>query len=152
MAVSKTGIAFEVENVEELARKLEALAMAVSKVLEPAVTAGAQVIHDAAEPRAPGPHIEVQTFKRSAWRVAVDVGVDKDHWHYAFKEYGAKPHTITGVPLMFEGDSGTVVTGDVSHPGMAAEPFLRPAVDEKMGEAVAAMADAWADAIEGEAT
>lgn len=78
-----------------------------------------------------------------------------------FHEYGVRPHYITGgdtglharpltQKVRREGSSdvaeqalkinGQFVTGAILHPGIAARPFLRPALDIKGDEAVKAMA------------
>ena len=46
-------------------------------------------------------------------------------------ETGATAHEIKGDPLAFKGDKGLIITRKVSHPGMDAHPFLRPAMSSK---------------------
>jgi len=128
-------VVVRIEGGEELLRQLRRLGVDVGAVLEEAALAGARAIAEDANQRAPGPHVETNVEKRSKGSVTVDIGPDKEHWWYRFFESGAQPHEIKGTPLVFEGDAGTVVTGRVSHTGMAARPFLRPALDTREKEA-----------------
>jgi HK97 gp10 family phage protein len=48
-----------------------------------------------------------------------------------FQEYGTAPHTITAKPGKFLNVNGHPVKS-VQHPGQAAAPFMRPAVDEQL--------------------
>lgn len=130
---------------EESWRKLQAQlkrleSVARKDVMEKAVTAGAEVIRDEANVLAPGPHIELSVPTVTNTNAIAHVGPDAEHWQYRFMELGATPHEITGAPLVFWGDDGLVVTRSVSHPGMIAEPFLRPAAEEKSQQAQEAMA------------
>lgn len=121
-----------IEGLKELRRKLEKLSDAAAQdALEEAAKAGAAVWHDAAEQKSPGPHIEVEVLESSATSVTVGVGPDEDHFYYRFLEFGTRPHTIKGAPLLVFGEEGEpVYTPIVHHPGAAARPFLRPAADE----------------------
>ena len=73
-------------------------------------------------------------LEASAAGVEVGIGPDKDHWFYQFSETGAAAHEINGSPLLFQGREGMVKTARVSHPGMPAKPFLRPAHDSTQNE------------------
>lgn len=139
----------KIEGGPELKRALERLQVNVQNVLEEAVQAGAQVIMDAANDQAPGPNVRMETEEKTADSVTVAIGPDKDHWYYKFLESGAQPHEISSATaLVFEGDSGIVVTRAVAHTGMAARPFLRPAVDENEGKATEAVGDVIRRAVE----
>jgi HK97 gp10 family phage protein len=124
----------EISGDRELKRKIEQLKGRARAALLDAAEAGAGIIKRAAEPNAPGPHIEIGNEKVKGGVAEVEIGPDREHWYYRFFEFGAGQHEIKGSPLVFEGNSGTVVTGKVSHPGMAAEPFLRPAADKNEDE------------------
>ena len=78
-------------------------------VTKEALEAGGMVIHDAAEQKAPGPHIEIKVMRGSElakrWRSSgaqgikadgwyVAIGPDKAHWYYRFAEYGTKTHGV----------------------------------------------------------
>lgn len=156
-------VKFEVKGGKELAAKLRALGADAKAALIEADTAGANVILDAANAVAPGPHVVFQITKKSATSVEVSIGPDKEHWYYRFFELGAGPHEIVAglsarrqvrlahggrAPkqelqtvtkesnLSFQGNNGLVIIHEVSHPGMAARPFLRPAIDMNKDNAV----------------
>jgi len=120
-----------IEGGEELLRRLQQIGVDVRGALEEAALEGAEEIRQPANQNAPGPYIVAEVAEKSDQGVTVAIGPDPEHWYYRFFETGAQAHTITGAPLAFEGEEGTVVTGRVSHPGMAARPFLRPAFDER---------------------
>lgn len=62
-----------------------------------------------------------------------------DGWYAHLVEYGTRPHVILpkkqGGAMQF----GGIKTRLVDHPGTRARPFMRPAVDSKFPEAVAAI-------------
>lgn len=132
--MAKRGVTIKLEGDKELKRKLDLLGRRAQAALLKAAEAGAQVIETAAEQKAPGPHIVIGNQKVDGGRAEVDIGPDKEHWHYQFFETGATGHEIKGSPLVFEGEQGLIVTKKVNHPGMPAEPFLRPAIDGKREE------------------
>lgn len=138
--MAKNSITVEFTGLNKLKRQLEAVGVAPRAVMMAAAVKGAEVVHDAAEPRAPGPFIEVAEDTLTDRQAAALVGPDEEHWYYRFHEFGAGSHPIPGAQfLVFEGDAGTVKTRSVDHPGMAASPFLRPAVDENMDAIYEAM-------------
>lgn len=128
-----------VEGGDELIQTLRKMGVSVDRELPGAVEAGGEVIRKDAEHRAPGPYIEKEIAEQGRGYAVVAIGPDVGHWYYQFLETGAGAHEITprapGGRLVFEGRGGTVVTGHVSHPGMAASPFLRPAIDSKRSAA-----------------
>lgn len=132
-------VSVKVKGGEELARKLKALSVDVQAVLSEAVRAGAEVVRESAASRAPGPHIEIDEKEKKAQAVTYEIGPDEEHWYYRFFETGATEHEIKGSPLVFEGAAGLVITAYVQHPGLVAEPFLRPAIDEEGERAAAAV-------------
>lgn len=133
-------IRVELVGERELLAKLDSLGISAKRLLEEAVSAGAAIVRDAAREQAPGPEIEMELERSSETSATAEVGPDKDHWYYRFHEFGAGTHAIAGNPLLvFDGDSGVVRTHEVSHPGMAARPFMRPAMDGKQDEASDAM-------------
>lgn len=127
MAYSRIDI--QLEGGEELLEKLERIDGDLRALLREATLAGAQVVADLASGMAPGPEIATDVLEATSGHCVVGIGPDKDHWYYQFHETGAAPHEILGSPLQFEGDTGMVQAAQVSHPGMAAQPFLRPAHD-----------------------
>lgn len=137
--MSADRITVTLEGGEALVQALRALDGQVKAALRRATLAASEPVVDVANAKAPGPHIEAEVVSATENRVTVAVGPDKEHWYYRFAERGAAAHEITGVPLIFEGRAGMIRTASVSHPGMAARPFLRPAMDEESGAAEAAM-------------
>lgn len=143
----------------ELKRKIEALGARARGSLLDAARAGGEVIRSAANPDAPGPHVEMGNEKVEGGRAEVSVGPDKEHWHYQFSETGAEGHEIASgrtarhnlrvatpgakpsksalqqvsnkTRLAFQGRDGLMIRRRVKHPGIPARPFLRPAIDAK---------------------
>lgn len=132
-------ITVRLEGGEELLAALRKLEADIEGALRAAALAGAQPIVAAANSRAPGPHIEAEVVSVSGSRATAAIGPDKEHWFYRFFETGAAPHEIEGSPLVFAGREGMVRTARLSHPGMAAQPFLQPAFGERQDEANSAM-------------
>lgn len=132
--MTKNAVEVRLEGGEDLLKAIADADMSVRSVLRAATLAGGQVVADAAAGSAPGPEIIVEVLAASAAGVEVGIGPDKEHWYYQFSETGAAAHEITGTPMIFEGREGMVKTAKVSHPGMAARPFLRPAHDGTLGE------------------
>jgi HK97 gp10 family phage protein len=135
-----------IEGGEELKARLERLeAAARGAALEAAARAGAEVIRADANRRAPGPHVEMEVSESSESAVEVAVGPDREHWYYQFFELGAGRHTIgphKKKAIRFPGAEGEeMVRFRVTHPGMAARPFLRPALDGQKANAVEAVGD-----------
>jgi HK97 gp10 family phage protein len=127
---------------KELKEKLEKLGSRARASLLTATQAGGEVIREEANRNAPGPHVVMGHEKAQNSQAEVEIGPDEEHWYYRFFEFGAGPHEIkakTAAALAFEGRSGLVITQAVQHPGMAAVPFLRPAMDGKRKETVAEM-------------
>lgn len=115
-----------------IGRKLKAMGTAAERVLSAAVMAGAKVILGAANPLAPDPILLAEVTERSPRRAVAEVGPPDQKWYWMFYETGAVAHEITGHPLAFMIDDGDLITtGRVLHPGMAAQPFLRPAWDSQ---------------------
>lgn len=133
-------VSVTLEGGDELIRKLERMGRNVSRSVDSAAQAGIRVIARDAESRL-GDRIEMELEERSDGSATYAAGPPKEKWYLQFKEFGAQPHEITGNPLAFQGREGPVITGRVSHPGMAAEPFLRPAFDSKKGEAIDKVGD-----------
>ena len=129
----------KLEGGEELARQLKKLDGGIQQVLEEATLAGAEVWRLAANGNAPEPVIEKETVQKSAGQVTVDVGPPEDKWYFKFFETGTGAHAIrpdSAAALLIGGD--TFAAG-ADHPGMAAQPFLRPAADENEKEAEGAL-------------
>ncbi len=118
----------QIKGGEALLRKLKALDADVGKALTRATLAGAEQIADAAAPLAPTPRIAAEVEKAGANYTTVHVGPPDDKWYWKFIEFGAGPHGIPG-PLRLEIEGELRLVAGASHPGMSAQPFLRPAWD-----------------------
>lgn len=130
-------IRLALKGIDELYKGLELRKSQVTAMRKEALEEGAKVIAEEADSRAPqSGHIRVNVKTDEAI-----IGFDKEKWYWRFFELGAKAHAIKGSPLVFEGDQGLVVTRGVAHPGMAAKPFLRPALDTKKDEAIKIMGE-----------
>lgn len=137
----------ELKGLERAARK---------EAIEEALLAGGEIIHSAAQSRAPG-KIELRIIGGRTLRKKVDprmmqvvkangkfaaIGPDAKHWFYRFAEFGATPHDIAPVKrraLKFE--NGVLAGSASASGGVRMRPFLRPAVDNKGEAAVKAMGD-----------
>lgn len=103
-------LTIEPKSLAAFQAKLKRLGQATrAEVVTEALEAGGMIIHNAAEQKAPGPHIEIEVMKGSQlakkWRSAgaqgikpealyVAIGPDSDHWYYRFHEYGVKAHSV----------------------------------------------------------
>lgn len=133
------GFRAEIKGDKEFYKKLRSMSNQMALILEDAAEAGAEVIRNQAIQLAPGPHIETDLVKKTRHFAEVEIGPDEEHWYYRFFETGAQPHEITPdtrLGLEFPGAAGEMIVRVVaSHQGMAARPFLQPAMDEKKGQA-----------------
>lgn len=112
------------------------------------VTAAAKVLRTEARLQAPKDTGKfAKSIRSSSSRVNQDgtvsirVFVDrkKPHgWLGPMIEYGIAPHDITIKPGKAGKLGDEFVSGTISHPGVVAQPFLRPALDLKAGEAIEA--------------
>ena len=136
-AALKGRLAVDDASLKDFRKALKQVTTAVRQgVMARAVLDGAEPIRDAANADAPGPHIKKELVKVTNDNAIAAVGPEKSKWYYHFFEFGVSAHEIKGSPLVFYGDVGFVVTSSVNHPGMAADPFLEPATEQKKGEAV----------------
>mgnify|MGYP001770161594 CR=1 FL=1 len=128
-------IEMRLDGGEELLAAIRDADIALRAVLRAAVLEGAQVVADNANSQAPGPHIIAKVTESSSSGAEASIGPDADHWYYRFFETGAVVHEIEGNPLLwFEGRNGLVRAASAQHPGMPAQPFLRPAHDTTIDE------------------
>lgn len=133
-----------IEGGEELIRKLRGLAVDAGLALEKAVESGAKIVQTAADGAAPGPNIKQEITLKTPSKVEACIGPDKAHWYYRFVETGAGAHGISAKKagaIAFEGNQGLVITKSVAHTGMAARPFLRPALDNNQTQVRDAVGD-----------
>lgn len=147
-------LAAKIEGGEELLKELQKLGINVRKTVAGAATLGAQVLAQNADELAPesshrGKRIGVAVTARERDHVTVSIGPRKKFWYLRFFETGAAPHEIHGKPyLRFFGPNGPIEVKSVHHPGMAARPFLRPAVDAHGNDAIQVTGEAFRAAVE----
>ncbi len=139
-------IKFELEGMDELIKILEALGERASGVLMEATLEGAKEIVDLTNQLAPGPNIVMEAQPTGSNQVTVEFGPDKKHWFYQFAETGAAAHEIKASAediLAAEGIDEVFgnIQNPVEHPGMAARPFMRPAIDVRKEAAFAAIGE-----------
>ena len=132
----------EVTNLEEVRRVLEQLGPKAVAAMPAAIAEGAKVLQARMVALGPGPHIEIEQDGASA-----EIGPDKEHFYYCFFETGTSAH------LVEPREKSALKWGEQyaarSRPGgMAAEPFMRPAVDEGVGEIGEAMGKVLLAAVE----
>jgi HK97 gp10 family phage protein len=129
----------EIKGMDDFQKKLVGLRKDMTKILEEATQAGADVVADEANHLAPGPYIKTEVVDSTWTHADIDIGPDEDHWYYRFFEFGAGPHEVTPKNvggLRFLGPEGEMIVRVFAYPqGMAADPFLRPAHDTKKDEA-----------------
>lgn len=128
----KGSSSFVLDGAEEMIKMIRELGdIAAGAAVMEAVIEGGKVLEDEIESRAPGPHVITVPDRRSIKRgyAGVMVGPDKEHWYYRFFETGASPHEIE--PILKEALLliGGNLRESVSHPGMGAQPFMRPGFD-----------------------
>jgi HK97 gp10 family phage protein len=136
----------------ELQEKFKLLGERAKAVLEDAARAGAEIIRFEANNRAPEPLIEIEMARSDELVCEIDIGPPKEKWRWQFVEIGATAHEIAARRtdrLFFGGrESDWLSKQIISHPGMAAKPFLRPAVDLREQEAADAAGEILKRAIE----
>lgn len=189
---TRGGIGLDPASVEKFKKQMEELRNSVRKeIVEKALYAGGGVIHDAAENKAPGPHIVVEVMTGAelmkGWSSAAAQGInakymyavigpDKEHWYYRFSEYGTKSHgvkrrkrTVKEITarmgasrdqrrsikksfagkrpaMVFEINGKMIFTRQVR--GVAAKPFMRPAIDSNGNAGVRELGEILASEIE----
>ncbi|HKY80271.1 MAG TPA: HK97-gp10 family putative phage morphogenesis protein [Sphingobium sp.] len=162
--------AVPMKGLKETMAFLEAFPARIQKgAVRSALTAAAKPVRDQARANAPRESgMMAKAIKTGSPRVEQDgtvsikVRLAGPHSYIGhFIEHGVAPHFISAGDSVLsartltqklnrdgsEGDAGamkigdTFVTGAVPHPGFAAKPFMRPALDTKADEAVQAFGD-----------
>lgn len=121
-------------------RELDALLQTLSPKIEKnimrgALRAGAVEIRDEIKQRAPVASGDLKksirvTSRTQKGRVSASAKVgDAKAWYAHLVEFGTRPHIIKAKPGRAMRFAGTT-TAQVSHPGIAGRPFIRPAADE----------------------
>ncbi len=137
-----------IEGLDQVIAELQRRGADVVAGVEQICHAGASVVREEIEGRAPGSlaesMVQETTSKEGARRVTVSVGVQKKQNYIArFQEFGVKGHVIPKAKrrrrrvrvLKFNGRYVRKVT----HPGHRARPFLRPGYEASKDGAQDAM-------------
>jgi HK97 gp10 family phage protein len=143
---------FVLQGAEEMIERLKAMGdIAAGAAVMRAVIEGGKALEAEIESRAPGPHVITVPDNASIKRgyAGVKVGPDKEHWYYRFFETGASPHEIeaeTAEALLLVG--GNLRERVLHHPGMGANPFMRPGFDASEEEVKRVIGEAlWGELI-----
>lgn len=126
------GINMQLEGSEDLLRELRELGIKLPKVLRGATLAGARIIQADANESAPSPRVVKQLRMKGKETCEATIGPDFDHWFHLFLEYGTVAHEISpkaASVLALEIGSETGFSAGHAVSGIAARPFLRPALD-----------------------
>ena len=147
-----------VEGAREIVAKLEKLGVNLERAQELILTAGAEVVRDAAADTVRGDStkiadsIHIETLSRTPGKVEVGVAPDKKRWYAVFMERGTRPHPVAakGRALKFMGsDGGWVYVKRIRmHPGKESRPFMQPAADEHHDEILREMTAKGAKVVE----
>jgi HK97 gp10 family phage protein len=143
-------ITYTIKGGKELDALLQKLPIEVEqKILRNGLNAGAKVIRD--EARRLAPHKSgamansiktASSLDQNAGQVVVKVRLRGRHAFLGyFMEYGVLPHMIWVKSKMSLVINGVAIGRQVMHPGFAARPFMRPALDAKAQEAVQVVGD-----------
>ena len=96
----------EIEGFDELHDLLMRMGKAAGDAAREATEAGAKIIEDAAQARAPRPGvIDIELVESKPHRSIFNIGLKKDFWYLRYFESGAQPHEINGSPHIFDGDA-----------------------------------------------
>lgn len=137
----------KIEGLEQVIAELRKRGADVVAGVEAICVAGAEVVQDAIEARAPGGLADDmlhETTVRNGPKVVVSVGVAKKRNYIArFQEFGVKGHVIPKAKrrrrkvkvLKFAGR----YVRRIVHPGHGPQPFLRPGYESSKGQAQDAM-------------
>lgn len=168
--IPQKGLSEVINNLSALGKRIE------SQAIRSGLTAAGGVIRDEARIRAPKATGKMaKSIKTGSARknqdgsYSVSVRLVGEHAYLGFfHEYGVRPHLIAstatgegrvavrkaaegkgkvGAKVMKIGDR--YVSGIVSHPGHAAHPFMRPALDAKAEEAITAFRNKIIAVVEG---
>lgn len=135
-------IRLDVTNLDEVRRVLEQLGPKAVAAMPAAIEEGAKVLQARMVSLGPGPYIEIEMDGSKAL-----IGPDKAHFYYCFSETGTSAHLVE--PRQKAALKWGEQYAARSRPGgMAAEPFMRPAVDEGAAEVGEAMGKVLLAAVE----
>jgi HK97 gp10 family phage protein len=87
--------------------------------------------------------------EQNAKQTVFAIGLKKAKWYLRFFEFGTQPQEVTSKKgyFVFEGEAGLVITKTIQHKGMAAQPFLKPAITEGAEKVTKMMGHVFRDTI-----
>lgn len=142
----------EIVGLEDVVDALRALGVDMENAVEAIALAAAEPMARTVAAKAPGAigdAIVTETTEKSKKRVTVSVGPSRKAWIARFVEFGTGAHTVTArkqKALKLYGLG--VYRKRVDHPGMPAQPFMRPAFDTGQSASQTAAANAAKKVIE----
>lgn len=138
----------KIEGVSDVVAQIKRRGGNVTQGLETILNAAAEPIQEAATANARGisqrtaDAMTKETVVRRGGRVEVHIGPEKKRaWFAHIIEFGARPHRIVprrSKALRFVNGA---LRRSANHPGSPARPFMRPAFDNRQGEAKQIAAD-----------
>jgi HK97 gp10 family phage protein len=140
-----TIVSYQIKGGKELAALMAQLPIEVeTKILRNGLKAGAKIIRDEARALAPKKTGEmaksIKTFSGKSLvdgQVVVKIKLRGKHAFLGpFIEHGVLPHLIWVKSKESLAIHGVPIGKRVQHPGSAAKPFMRPALDNKAEEAI----------------
>jgi len=129
----------------ELDAFLQSLPAKLEKnIMRSALRAGAKVFREEARANVPvalgalKKSVRISTGSKGGQVTASVKAGDKKAWYWRFVEFGTAAHVIAPE------EAGALAVGGlvrekIEHPGATAKPFMRPALDAKADEAIAAV-------------
>lgn len=132
-----------ITGLDEVVRELQRRGADVMAGVEKICMAGAEVVKNEIQGRAPDIEVIAETMQRRPTAVTVGVGPTKPATRAArWREFGTKPHVIPkarkrGRKVLLLPNGG--FRRSVMHPGQKARPFIRPGYDASTAGAAAAM-------------
>lgn len=136
-------IRIEIQNLDEVKALIAKRPELARAVADEAIEAAAKVILGIAKTAAPGPGLDYERVGEAEY----DVGPVKAKWYYGFFETGTSSHLVLPRKRKALKIGGEYAAS--AHPGgIAAAPFLRPAIDEGGEKAGDAAGEVWKRAIE----
>lgn len=131
-------VRLEVEGLDDHIRQLQRMGVAMAGAVLEAALAGGGVIEERANQnlgRTDAVKVELNARETTAKRVVVEIGLVKEKWFLRFRETGTSPHEISPKnAIALSGYDGSGIFFSAGHEvgGMAANPFMRPAVDSSL--------------------
>lgn len=131
----------KIEGIDEVRRALDGKQADLKAALEAILMVGAEIIRQAAASKTIGKIAANMTKEKLPGSpLQVGIGPSKKQWYAKFREFGTKAHSVKPRRAKaLQVGLDTFRARVRKHPGTPAQPFLRPALDEKVGDAQGAM-------------